>query len=147
MMNQESQAAYPPSPVPGDSRLRPFERPFTAFGQFGEDTLDLRVFDQDVYWVDRHGKPHLLNEMSANYIRNVIEFLTGLRDQYFADTQRRWFIQTLGDQLLFDEPGGEALAVALGGPSWGALGAEEWLESTPLMRALRGRQRPTAEQP
>lgn len=125
MTDKESQAAYPPSPVPSDSRLWPFELPFTAFGQLGDDALDLRVFDQDVYWVDRHGNPHLLNEMSADYIRNVIDFLTGLWGQYFADTQRRWFIQTLGDRLLFDEPGGDALAVALGGPPWGALSAEE----------------------
>jgi len=146
MMDEVARASYPPSPVPSDSRLWPFERPFTAFGQFGDDMLDLRVFDQDVYWVDRHGAPHLLNEMSTDYIENVIDFLMGLRDQYFADTQRRWFIQTLGDQLLFDEPGGETLAAALGRPSAGALTAEDWLESTPLMRALRRRQRPASKE-
>jgi hypothetical protein len=61
---------------------------------------------------------------------------------YFADTRRRWFIQTMGDQLLFGEPGGgDVLAVDAGGPTWGELSAEEWLEATPLMRALRRRVR------
>lgn len=128
---------YPPSPVPSDARLWPFELPFTAFGHFGEDMLDLRVFDQDTYWVDRLGAPHLLAEMSRDYLQNVITFLVDLREQYFADTQRRMFIQSLGDQLLFDEPAADVLAAAVGGPSWSELTAQTWLEATPLMRALR----------
>lgn len=78
-------ATYPPSPVPSDARLWPFERPFTAFGQFGEGSLDLRVFDQEVQWVDIRGIPHLLQEMSREYVANVIDFLWALRDQYFAE--------------------------------------------------------------
>jgi hypothetical protein len=49
--------SFPPSPVPSDERLWPGELPFTAFGQVGADHLDLHVFDQDVYWVDRIGAP------------------------------------------------------------------------------------------
>lgn len=139
MVDADSSGDYPPSPVPCDARLWPFELPFTAFGHLGVGRLDLRVFDQDVYWVDRAGTPHLLAQMSRDYIENMITFLMKSRDQYFADSQRRAFIQTLGDQLLFDEPGGEVLAAALGGPSWSQLTAEEWLENTPLMRALRRR--------
>lgn len=70
---------------------------------------------------------------------NVIAFLVELREQYFVDTQRRWFIQSLGDQLLFGEPGCDVIAVAAGGPTWGEMSAETWLEATPLMRALRRR--------
>lgn len=131
---------YPPSPVPSDARLWPGDLPFTAFGQFGPNHLDLRVFDQATTWVDRLGRPHqIVDGMSDTYVRNVIGFLEEHRDMYFAGTQRRWFIQTLGDQLLYDEPGGDVLAVAVGGPTWGELTAETWLESTPLMRALRRR--------
>jgi len=130
---------YPPSPVPSDARLWPTELPFTAFGQLGDDRLDLRVFDQDIYWVDRTGQAHLIADMSETYIANVVAFLVEFREGYFADTQRRWFIQTMGDQLLFGDPGGDGLAVEAGGPTWGELGAEEWLEATPLMRALRRR--------
>ena len=99
MADDGSAAKYSPSPVPSDRRLWPGELPFTAFGQFGEDSLDLRVFDQGTYWVDRTGTAHLLSQMSDAYIVNVINFLTELRDQYFADNMRRAFIQILGDQL------------------------------------------------
>lgn len=130
---------YLPSPVPSDRRMWPGELPFTAFGQYGVDALDLRVFDQDVWWVDRTGAPHLLAEMSLDYIGNLIAFLHEQRDMYFFDTRRRWFIQTVGDQVLFGDPGADVLAVAAGGPRWSDLDAEVWLESTPLMRALRRR--------
>lgn len=132
-------SSYPPSPVPSDRRLWPTELPFTAFGQFGVDQFDLRVFDQDIYWVDRTGAPHLLAEMDNEYVANVITFLTELQDTYFQSTQRRWFIQTAGDQLLYGDPGGDVLVAAAGGASWGELSAEAWLEGTPLMRALRRR--------
>lgn len=135
---------YPPSPVPSDQRPWPGELPFTAFGHLGVDMLDLRVFDQDVWWVDRIDTSHRLEAMGADYVENVVAFLLQHREMYFADTQRRWFIQTLGDQLLYDDPGADVLAVAAGGPTWSDLDAETWLESTPLMRALRSRvaQRP-----
>src|SRR5689334_17031807 len=94
----DGETRYPPSPVPGDDRLWPFELPFTAFGQFGENRLDLRVFDQDVYWVDRTGTQHLLREMPLAYVSNVIEFLMDLREEYFTASQRRAFIQTVGDR-------------------------------------------------
>src|SRR4051812_37261241 len=103
MSDQAHSDRFLPSPVPSDRRLWPHELPFTAFGQLGVDRLDLRVFDQDTYWVDRTGDPHLLAEMSADYIENVICFLDELRDQYFRDSQRRAFIQTLGDQLLYGD--------------------------------------------
>jgi hypothetical protein len=53
MADAPSSSPFPSSPVPSDARLWPTGLPFTAFGQFGDDRLDLRVFDQDVYWVDR----------------------------------------------------------------------------------------------
>lgn len=130
---------YLPSPVPSDERLWPHELPFTAFGHLGVDMLDLRVFDQDRWWVSRVGKAEQIVEMSEAYIDNVVAFLIEHREMYFSDTQRRWFIQTLGDQLLYDEPGADLLTLAAGGPNWSDLDAETWLESTPLMRALRRR--------
>ncbi|WP_416957833.1 hypothetical protein ACNKF0_09555 [Nocardioides sp. T5] len=139
MTDSPSRSGFPPSPVPSDARLWPGELPFTAFGHLGPDRLDLRVFDQDLAWIDRTGRPHLLAEMSEEYVSNVIAFLVELREQYFVDTQRRWFIQSLGDQLLFGEPGCDVIAVAAGGPTWGEMSAETWLEATPLMRALRRR--------
>lgn len=139
MSGTPSPSALPPSPVPSDARPWPGELPFTAFGQFGVDRLDLRVFDQDIYWVDRTGQPHLISDMTDAYIANFIAFLVEFQEQYFADTQQRWLIQTVGDRLLFGEPGGDVLAVEAGGPTWDQLAAEEWLEATPLMRTLRRR--------
>lgn len=109
-------AAYPPSPVSSDARLCPGELPFTAFGQFGVDSLDLRVLDQDTYWIDRHGRAQLLSEMSAEFLENVIAFLSELRDQYFAEASAGVHPDH-GHRLLFGDPGGEALAAAVGARS------------------------------
>jgi hypothetical protein len=49
--------------------------PFTDFGQFGSGRLDLRVFLQSKYWVDKEGRGHLLTSMSNEYRRNVIQML------------------------------------------------------------------------
>jgi hypothetical protein len=42
----------PPSPVPGDRFLIKGQHPFTAFGQFGFGSMDFRVFEQDIYWLN-----------------------------------------------------------------------------------------------
>ena len=131
--------SYAPSPVPADQRLWPGELPFTAFGQFGADMLDLRVFDQEVYWVDRSGCPHLLMKMSAEYVGNVIVFLEECCESFFVASIWRAVAQGLGDQILFGDPGGDVLAVLAGGPSWEDLTPQEWLAATPLMRALQRR--------
>lgn len=127
---------YPHSPVPSDADLWPGELPFTAFGQWGEGHLDLRVFDQDVYWVDRFGAPHLLEEMDEAYRRNVIGHLTAHVEGFYAGTLRRATFQMLGDALL-GRVSGEVVAGALGAPTLTELTPVEWLESTPLMRRLR----------
>ena len=46
------------------------------------DKLDLRVFDQDIWWVDRLGIPHSLEQMSEEYRRNVIAFLLEYAEGY-----------------------------------------------------------------
>lgn len=127
---------YPPSPVPGDADPWPGEKPFTAFGQFGPDTLDLRVFDQDRFWVDRHGTAHLLDAMPDDYRRNVIVFLVERTDRFWVDACLRAAIQAAGDALL-GRVSGEILVAAAGGPAVADLAPSDWLESTPLMRRLR----------
>ena len=57
-----------------DHDTRP-DRPFTDFGQFGSGKLDLRVFLQDEYWVDKDGTGHLITSMSDEYRSNVIRML------------------------------------------------------------------------
>jgi hypothetical protein len=131
-------AQYPPSPVPADRDLWPGELPFTAFGQFGEDHLDLRVFDQDIYWVDRLGTPHLLGDIDEVYVHNIINFLLANVAYFYLSTRRRVALQVAGDQLL-GRPSGDVLALEVGGPALQDLSPQEWLEATPLMRALRAR--------
>jgi hypothetical protein len=127
---------YPPSPVPADRDLWPGETPFTDWGQFGVDHLDLRVFDQDVWWVDRLGRPHRLVEMSEEYVANVILHLEENARYFYFGTMRRSFIQMLGD-AYYGRVNGDVVAEALGAPTLSDVSPEQWLESTPLMRRLR----------
>jgi hypothetical protein len=129
---------FPPSPVPADSDLWPTELPFTAFGQFGPDALDLRVFDQDVYWVDRHGAAHRIDTMSDEYVCNVLEMLTCRAAEYHSATVVRSEIQSLGD-AMFGKVSGELLAGALGVGCVKQAEPDTWLASTPLVRGLRRR--------
>ena len=57
-----------------DHDARP-DRPFMDFGQFALGKLDLRVFLQDEYWVDKDGTGHLISSMSDEYRSNVIRML------------------------------------------------------------------------
>lgn len=127
---------YPPSPVPSDERLLPGEKPFTAFGQFGPDKMDNRVFDQDIYWVNRLGEPFRLEEMTPEYRANVIKFLRESAAYFHIHA----VIRTIADIAVDVELGrvhGELIARSLGFPTIADLTAEEWLEATPLMRRLR----------
>lgn len=131
---------YPVSPVPADADLWPGELPFTAFGWVGEDHLDLRVFDQGTYWVDRWCTPHLIADMPAAYISNVIGFLLENAEYFHMCTARRMLLQIYGDNLL-GRPSGDVLSAAAGVPLVSDLAPDEWLESTVLMRALRRQER------
>jgi len=84
--------------------------------------VDLRVFDQDVWWVDVLRRPHVIADMSLNYLDNVVGMLILNVAQYFA-------------HYYANDPR-EA--------NW--VDMSIWLESTPPMVALRdaiATQRPT----
>lgn len=121
---------FPPSPVPGDRDLWPGETPFTDWGQFGIDGLDLRVFDQDDWWVNRLGQPHLLVEMSKEYIGNVITHLEENASFFYYGTMRRNFIQMLGD-ACYGHVNAEMVAQSLGASTLSDAPPVGWLESTP----------------
>jgi len=129
---------FPPSPVPGDDDLWPGETPFTNFGQFGIDMLDLRVFDQDVYWVDRFGRPHLIAEMTDDYIANVIAHLEEHVVSFYYGSLQRSLGQMVGDAIL-GRLNADVVASAAGAPGMEELTPTQWLEGTPLMRRLRSR--------
>jgi hypothetical protein len=133
-----AQSGYPLlSPVPGDDDLWDgVEKPFTSFGQFGVDQMDLRVFDQDTWWVDRLGQPHRLTQMSVEYRRNVLRFLLDTAEQRWLDTVMFEAITAMTDALRGKAAYG-AIANAAGAPFVRDLAPETWLEGTPLMRRLR----------
>ena len=130
-----SDGEFPPSPATGDrpELLWPGELPFTAFGQWGPDRLDLRVFDQDVYWVDRLGAPHRLDEMDVDYLANVVMHLRENRHDFFNGTLRRHALQIDDDLELGRTPAQPVTLPRFGEP---LPTAEAWLEGTPLMRRL-----------
>lgn len=128
-------STYPTSPVPSDADLWPGELPFTAFGQWGADKIDLRVFDQDLWWVDRLGQAHRLEEMSSDYRANVLIFLRARAADWHLLCSLRAAAQAAGDALL-GRVSGELLAAELTGSWTGDLDPDVWLESTPLVRRL-----------
>lgn len=121
-----------PSPVPSDARLWPGEQPFTAFGQFGNGKLHLRVFDQDTWWVDITGTPHRIDQMSFDYQSNVIMFLREHAAGYHTATLVRACLQATGDLLT-----GRAVLPGLDPDTIAGQDPLEWLESTVLVRKLR----------
>lgn len=127
---------YPPSPVPSDACLADGELPFTAFGQFGYGKMDNRVFEQDVYWVDIAGKPHLLAEMPSAYRVNVIAFLHQHKDYYYDSTALREAI-TLFEHAATGNPAAIWASSELNAVTVTDMSPTDWLESTPLMRQLR----------
>jgi hypothetical protein len=125
------------SPVPRDGTLEADVLPFTAFGQFGVDTLDKRVFEQDVWWVDRFGQGHLVSEMSADYLRAVIGYCEANVRSFWVGAVLREQLGALGAKCGSEDGLGEQVVSELGFGSALDCEPETWLESTPLMRALQ----------
>lgn len=80
----DSSDFHPASPVPSDKFLWAGEKPFTAFGQFGEGSLDHRVFNQDTWWVNINGEAFLLTEMTTDYLTNVLGFLFQGQERFYS---------------------------------------------------------------
>lgn len=97
----------------------------------------LRITDQDRVWVDRSGTEHLVADMDASYRANAARWLErmarGLHQQAIGRMAR------LLDDPLFGPHGDMATLEADRQFDW-ICGCtdQEWLETTPLYRALRG---------
>lgn len=126
----------PASPVPADEFLADDEKPFTEFGQYGEGRIDLRVFDQDVWWVDTHGTPHLLEEMEDGYLSNVEEFLLLNAEDFHMGCSLRYAIEQLSMVLPMGvkDGFGDYLKHRINPVSFPA---EEWLRMTPLFMQIQ----------
>jgi hypothetical protein len=64
-----------PALIPGDEDLAAGARPFTDFGQSGYGNIDLRVLDQDIYWVNIAGTAFFLTALSPEYRHNIVGHL------------------------------------------------------------------------
>ena len=91
----------------------PDDEPFGLWHSGPPGKMDLRVFDQGVWWVDVLRRPHCLAEMSTDYLQNVQAFL--LRGS-------RSFFDTYHQRSETPAP---------------SVAPVEWVESTELMRAIR----------
>jgi len=72
------------NPVEADKYLLQGETPFTDFGHGGHGAMDIRVFLQDVYWVNVEGKAFRLDEMSTDYLNSVLAVLFEYAEIHFA---------------------------------------------------------------
>lgn len=92
--------------------------------------FDIHILEQHVTWVDYYGKVHQICEMESAYLYNVITFLedraTSLHAAY----------SLIEDYDGVRERNGvlERLQV----PKTGQIEPIAWLNSMPLLRALRG---------
>jgi len=118
------------SPVATDHSLKK-GYPFTDFGVLGEGALDVRVFEQDVFWVDVTGKPYFLIEMPTEYLVNVEAFLRTHQDKFYSevkatDLEKMTSVANEADELKN--------MVEDWQNKWESLydDAEEWLLNTPL---------------
>jgi hypothetical protein len=98
--------------------------------------MDKRVFSQDVWWVDVHGRPHRIEDMSTDYRRNVLAFLLGSAEQRWIGEVMREAVTAAGEADL-GRVSWAVLAPGLGVPRVSEIDPVVWLESTPLMRRLR----------
>ena len=115
-----------------------------AIGTGEYRTLDLRVLDQQRVRVDIRQQGHLLAQMSDEYVTNVIRCLLDNVECLYVETIRRSLYQMYGD-LVLGRLSTDIVAQALGAPALTDLNPIDWLEATPLMRALRAG--PPARQP
>ena len=130
---------YATSPVPSDRFLWGDEKPFTAFGQFGEGKLDQRVFEQNVWWVDSHGKAHLLKEMSTDYLSNVLSFLYFNLELFHASATIRQTIEYILTMIPSTEGPKDFQGFVDYVTSRSNLAnilAAEWLAETPLVKQI-----------
>lgn len=95
-------------------------------------SIRLDTLDQADYWVDRHGNQHSLTDMTHGHLENVLEHLRGDAARlYQMELQRQ------EDLLLIAEIEGWSNGVDASVLVRGQAAAEEWMETTPIVEAIR----------
>ena len=112
------------------------DRPFMDFGQFGPGKLDLHVFLQGEYWVDKDGTGHLITSMSDDYRSNVIGMLLIQAEVLHMEILILITGMIAGAILNRDADGMESLK-RNEIPLLHIEDSYDFIESTPLMKRLR----------
>lgn len=80
-------------------------------------------------WTDVHGNTHLLEDMTANYLRNVLSYLEHKADELYEAENEEIVHQQLVEVF---EPWRHPQGV----PPLEFATARDWLHSTPLVKAI-----------
>ena len=97
--------------------------------------LDLRVFEQATWWVDREGRAHAMTGMSVEYRQAVTAHLERHAATFHAAYARKQVIE-LAAEVLLGLPGSSIIALQAGDPAAAEVTPTAWLAATPLMRGL-----------
>ncbi|WP_139187307.1 hypothetical protein [Pseudarthrobacter chlorophenolicus] len=84
---------------------------------------------QTQVWTDVHGNTHLLEDMTANYLRNVLSYLEHKADELYGAEQEEVVRAQLVEVF-------EPCRYPHGVPPLEFATAREWLQSTPLVKAM-----------
>jgi hypothetical protein len=101
------------------------------------DHMWLWVFRQHQVWVDFHGSEHEIESMAIEYVQNVQRFCRERAEQIRTLVYIDWVARAL--ELALNGAGVDSARAALEAEPEIEGDPEEWLESTPLMAALRRR--------
>lgn len=85
---------------------------------------------QTLVWTDVHGNTHRLEDMTANYLRNVLSYLERKADELYEAENGEIVRQQMVEVF---EPWRHPHGV----PPLEFATAREWLQSTPLVKAIR----------
>lgn len=99
-------------------------------------TLDSRVLDQERYWVTAEATVLPLTAMSGAHLSAVVRLLQVHATRVHLDVMVDALL-ALVEAHTAGEATAEQVTHELTGQSIASVSAEAWLESTPLMRALR----------
>lgn len=99
--------------------------------------LDRRVLDQDWFWVTANATILRLSQMSTAHLDAVVEFL---HEQHATRLHLNAMLDAMVELIVAADAGGttgEVLTHTLCGESIATVDQHAWLESTPLVRAIR----------
>ena len=120
------------------NREEEFEKnyPFTNFNQFGQGRMDLRVFDQNTWWVSIEGKGTLLEELNSEQLTEILNFLFNKAEYFHEVYTTNQLILMVSAHLEGSAPDGIIEIKLMGVDELSMMTPHQWLASTALMRKI-----------